>query len=139
MGSIAYVRGTHAQAAAEAEVVRQGFPDDLLARGNVNFKENGAELALPLLIAVVLSALAVFNLAGSQTVRVGTWVFQSILVLAGGFVTGQQLFAVRFVRSAFAKSGDDELARVDVDALMGAATARFLLGSGLWSPFGSGW
>ena len=125
MAWIAYLRGPSSQTAAETEVLRQGFSKDLLVRGNVNLKESRAELAVPLLIAVALAALALLNIAGSHTGRTATWVFQSILLLVGGFVTGQQVFAVRFVRSAFAKSGDADLTRVDVDALIVAATLAF--------------
>ena len=125
MGWIAHVRGSSAQAAAETEAMRQGFSKDLLVRGKVNFKESRAELSLPLLIAVVLTALALLNVAGSNAGRVATWAFHSILLLAGGLVTGQQVFAVRFVGSAFSKSGDADLARVDVDALIDAATGAF--------------
>jgi hypothetical protein len=125
LGSIAYVRGSEAQVAAEAEVLRQGHSSDLLARGSVNFKETSTELALPVIIAAVLAALAMLNLAGSQSGRVATWVLQSIIVLAGGFVTAQQVFAVRFVRSAFEKSGDEALASLDVAGLMKAATSVF--------------
>jgi hypothetical protein len=48
MAFVAYFFGSQAQAAAEAEVIRQGLPVELLARGRVNFRERGVELALPL-------------------------------------------------------------------------------------------
>jgi hypothetical protein len=69
--------------------------------------------------------LATLNLIGSGIGRPATWVFQSMLLIAGGFITAGQVFALHFVRSAFEKSGDEALARVDVKALMDAATRAF--------------
>lgn len=97
MALLAYRYGSDAQAAAEAEVARQGDPPHLLDRARVNVRESGAELALPLGIALALAVLGTLNLAGSGTARVATWTFQPPLLVAGGFVTAGQVFAVRFV------------------------------------------
>ncbi len=56
--------GGDAQAAAEAEVERQAFPADLLARNKVHFDEGAVGLVLPVAIALCLAALAVLNLEG---------------------------------------------------------------------------
>ena len=125
MALVAYRFGSAAQEAAEAEVVRQGHSAELLIRGRVNFRETGAELALPLGIALVLIALGTLNLAGYDLARVTTWVFHAVLFVGGGYITGAQVFAVRFVQSVFKRSGDDALARVDVGGLMEAATSSF--------------
>jgi hypothetical protein len=125
MAFVAYRFGLAAQRAAEVEVVRQGHAAELLIRGRVKFRETGAGLALPLGIALVLAALATLNLAGNETARVTTWAFQSLLFVVGGYITAGQVFAVRFVESAFRKSGDEDLAQVDVKRLMEAATRAF--------------
>ena len=125
MAFVAYRSGSAAQAAAEAEVVRQGLPADLLERGRVNFRETGVGLLFPLAIALVLAVLASLNLAGNPGARVTTWVFQFLLFVLGGYITSRQVFAVRFIRSAFDKTGDEDLARVDVEKLIEKAMGVF--------------
>lgn len=125
IGYLAYKHGDEAQAAAEAEVVKQGHPLDLLERGRVNFRERGLEAVLPFLIAVALALLAVLNMAGSGLGRLSTWVVHSVLLVAGGFITAAQVFVVPFIESSFRKSGDAQLAGVDVRAWMDAATQAF--------------
>jgi len=49
-----------------------------------------------------------------------------IVFLLGGVVTVGQVFATRQVRSAFVRSGDEQLARVDVARVMAAAVGAFL-------------
>jgi hypothetical protein len=125
MTVLALRRGSDAQEAAEAEVVAQGLSHDLLVRGRVNFGEGAREALIPLAIAGVLAGLAGSNLAGIGAGRVLSWVVQPLLMLLGGIVTGGQVFATRQVRSAFAESGDAELARVDVAKVMAAAVSVF--------------
>jgi hypothetical protein len=91
----------------------------------MNFRERSIDLSLPFGIGLLLAVLAALNLAGSEIGRTGTLVFQPILLVAGGAVTAGQVFAVRFVRSSFRKSGDEALVRVDVEALISAATRAF--------------
>jgi hypothetical protein len=125
MSLVAYLYGSSAQRAAEDEVVRQGQPADALVRGRVNFEERGVELMLPLGIALLLSFLAAFNLSGVEVARITTWVVHLILCVGGGFVTAQQVFASRFIRSAFERSGDAVLPLIDVGAMIDSATGMF--------------
>ncbi|MDQ3895852.1 MAG: hypothetical protein M3326_01160 [Actinomycetota bacterium] len=117
--------GGEGQHAAEEAVTAQGLPGDLLARGRVNFRESTSEAGIPIAIAAVLVALAALNLASVNIGRVLSWAVQPILMLLGGFVTGSQVFAIRQLKSAFARSGDDELARIDVERTVAAAVAVF--------------
>jgi hypothetical protein len=117
--------GSRAQAAAEADVVRQGYRARLLVEARVRFVESTIELTLPLLIGAIVGTLGVLNLMGSAPSRTMTWVVQTVLLLAGGFITLQQVFASRFVRSAFLKSRDESLHRIDVDSFMREAAAAF--------------
>jgi hypothetical protein len=87
MPILVYRHGGDAQAAAEAEVARQGFPPDVLARNKVHFDEGAVGLVLPVAIALGLGALAVLNLDGNETGRILSWIFQPILLVAGGLVT----------------------------------------------------
>jgi hypothetical protein len=117
--------GAAGQRAAEAEVVRQGFPVALLARHRVRLEERGAELLLPVGIAGLLATLATLNLAASAVGPPATRILQPILLLAGGVVTAGQVFAVRFVAAAFRTSPDPDARAVDVRAVVDAGAAAF--------------
>jgi hypothetical protein len=94
-------------------------------RGRVNLTERGVDAALPVVIAILATALATLNLAGNGVGRTLTWVFQPIVLVAGGVVSAGQVFAGRYVRSAFVRTGDEELAGIDVGELMDAAVRAF--------------
>ena len=125
MPALAYRWGDTAQRAAETDLTRQGFAPEILAKYRIRFAERGVETLLPFGIALILAALAALNLDGTEAGRIASFVVQPILLLAGGFVTGSQLFAVRFVRSAFRKAGDAALDGIDVPAFMAAAQRAF--------------
>ncbi|MEV4219139.1 hypothetical protein [Nonomuraea sp. NPDC049725] len=115
--------GGRAQRAAEAEVARQGHAPDVLARHGIRFEERAPELALALGIAVVVTALAGLNLAG--TGRVLSWVLEPVIFLAVGFVTASQVFAVRYTEAAFARSADPAVREIDARAVIAAASGGF--------------
>ena len=127
MPFLAYRYGDEAQRAAEKDAAAQGFRPELLEEHGVRFRERGAELLLPLGIALVLVVLAVLNLAGSDIGRIATFVFQPLLLIGGGFVTAGQVFAVRFVEAGFRKSGEPELQRIEVRSVADAAVRAFPL------------
>jgi hypothetical protein len=131
MPSLAYRYGTRAQAAAEAEVARQGFPADVLARNHVNFGEGAVGLLLAVAIALGLVVLAVLNLAGSPAGRIGSWILQPLLLIAGGLILSRQVFTVRFLAAAFRKSSDATLAGINVRAFVDAATGAYPA----WFPY----
>jgi hypothetical protein len=123
--AVGYLRGARAQRAAEAEVVRQGFPAKVLAQHRVSFEESGVEILLPVVIALCLATLASLNLTGSEVGRILSWIFQSIVLVGGGIVMAGQVFTVRFLKSAFKKSGDATLQSIDVKAFVDAALGEF--------------
>jgi hypothetical protein len=131
MPTLAYRYGADAQAAAEAEVARQGFPSEVLARNNVNFGEGAAGLALAVAIALGLVALAALNLAGNPAGRIGSWILQPLLLVAGGLVESRQVFAARFLASTFKNSGDATLAAINVKAFVDAAAGAYPA----WFPY----
>ncbi|WP_283135832.1 hypothetical protein [Rhizohabitans arisaemae] len=122
---IAYRYGDAAQRAAEAELARQRFPAEILAKHGVKFRESALETLFPFGIAVCVTVLASLNLAGNEVGRIGSWILGPILLIGGGFITAGQVFAARAVESAFGKSGDPTLRDVDVRAMVGAAAAEF--------------
>jgi hypothetical protein len=127
-----YRYGANAKAAAEAEVTRQGFPAEVLAR-NVHFGEGAAGPALAVAIALGLAALAALNLAGTPAGRIGSWILQPLLLVAGGLIISRQVFTARFLGSAFKHSGDATLAAINVKAFVDAATGAYPPGSPTWS------
>jgi hypothetical protein len=131
MPTLAYLYGARAQAAAEAEVVRQGFPADVLARNNVNFGEGAVGLLLAVAIALGLVVLAVLNLAGNPAGRIGSWIVQPLLLIAGGLILSRQVFTARFLASAFRNSTDATLAGINVQAFVDAATGAYPA----WFPY----
>ena len=122
---IAYRYGANAQRAAEAAVVKQGFPAKVLVQHQVKFAERGVAALLPVGIALCLATLAALNLARSEAGRTFSWIFQPILLVAGSFITTGQVFPVRYIESAFKKSGDAMLHRINVRAFVEAASAAF--------------
>jgi hypothetical protein len=119
-----------AQAAAEAEVARQGFPAEVLARNNVHFGEGAAGLALA--DAIAWAWWPGGAQPGRERVgRIGSWIFQPLLLVAGGLVESRQVFTVRFLESAFRNSGDATVAGVNVKAFVDAAADAYPA----WFPY----
>jgi hypothetical protein len=131
MPTLAYLYGARAQAAAEAEVARQGVPAYVLARNHVNFGEGPVGLVLAVAIALGLVALAVLNLVGSPAGRIGSWILQPLLLIAGVLILSRQVFTARFLASAFKHSGDATLAGINVQAFVDAATGAYPA----WFPY----
>lgn len=108
------VYGAGAQAAAEAEAVRQGFPAGTLAAHGINFGGSVSELPLAIGIALVLATLALLNLAGKRLGRILSWIFQPILFVAGCLIVPGQVFTAQLLEVP-------ALPRLDVPALVDAA------------------
>jgi hypothetical protein len=125
MPTLAFLYGARAQAAAEAEVARQGFPADALARNHVNFGEGPVGLLLAVAIALGLAVLAVLNLDGNPAGRLGSWILQPLLFIAGALILSRQVFTARFLASAFRSSGDATLAGINVKAFVDAAAHAY--------------
>ncbi|WP_433513009.1 hypothetical protein ACQP2T_56785 [Nonomuraea sp. CA-143628] len=113
--------GAGAQAAAEAEVSRQGLPPAVLADHGISFGSNLADLPLALGIAVILVTLALLNLRGNRPGRLLSWVLQPILFVAGSVIVPSQVFTAQVLESSFKNSGDPVLERIDVPAMVDAA------------------
>ncbi|MEU6714458.1 hypothetical protein ABZ897_23570 [Nonomuraea sp. NPDC046802] len=118
---VAYVYGGRAQRAAEKEVVRQGFPADVLARHRIKMEESGRDMLFPFAIAVLFTVLGALNLGGSGAGRVLSWIFEVVLLVGGGFITASQVFVARYVEAAFRKSSDPSVRGLDGRAVVQAA------------------
>ncbi|MFE0150815.1 hypothetical protein ACFWY5_26940 [Nonomuraea sp. NPDC059007] len=73
------VYGADVQAAAEAELIRQGLSPSALAENNVHFDEGGYALLVPVGTAVV-AVLGALNLAGRRAGRILTLIAQPLFL-----------------------------------------------------------
>jgi len=119
--AVVFFYGAGAQAAAEAEVVRQGLPAAVLADHGISFGSNLADIPLALGIALVLTTLALLNLRGNRIGRTLSWILQPILFVAGCLIVPSQVFTAQALDSSVKNSGDPMLARIDVRAMVDAA------------------
>ncbi|MEV0643700.1 hypothetical protein AB0I28_00415 [Phytomonospora sp. NPDC050363] len=117
--------GPRAQAAAEAELTRQGIRPQVLGENKLRFDAGGHETAVPVTVAAIMAAVAALNLLDSSWAAPGTWLFQSLVLLGNLAILYSNITAVKSVEAAFAKRGDAELARVDVRAFLTAAENAF--------------
>ncbi|MEV4017747.1 hypothetical protein AB0J35_45385 [Nonomuraea angiospora] len=122
---LVHTHGERAQRAAEAVVTRQGLPAGVLARHGVKFAESVVELLFPLAICAALATLASLGLAGSGAGRTLSWIAAALLMTAGAFVTGSQVFAARYVEAAFKKSKEPGVRELDGGAVVRAAQEAF--------------
>lgn len=111
--------GAGAQAAAEAEMVRQGLAPGLLAERGIAFGSSAAELPPAITIVAVLATLAVLNLRGSRVGRIASWIFHPALLAAGAVIVPGQVFTAHYLTTALAE--DPILAGADLPALVAAA------------------
>ncbi|MFI6601755.1 hypothetical protein ACIBHX_36375 [Nonomuraea sp. NPDC050536] len=105
--------GAGAERAAEAEVVRQGFPAGILAENGVSF---GGSEGLAIVLALILVVLALLNLAGKRIGPILSWIFQPVLLVMGVVIIPSQLFTEKLLAQVPA------FARLDVHALVEAAS-----------------
>ncbi|MEV6334131.1 hypothetical protein AB0M12_05365 [Nocardia vinacea] len=119
------VYGDAVQRAAEAEVVHQGFPAEILAAHGIRFKERAWEFALANAIAVALTALAVLNFAGNRAGQILSWIAEPVVWIAAGSVTAGQVFAARYTVAAFARSKDTTARDLDAQAVITVASDAF--------------
>lgn len=117
--------GPTANAAAEAELARQGVPRTVLNENKLTIDASGHETAAPATVAAVMVLLAGLSLAGSSWGQVLTWVVQPLVLAGNGLIVYSQLTAAKSVQAAFRRKGDPMLARIDVPALLKAIERGF--------------
>ncbi|MET9608553.1 hypothetical protein ABZZ17_26465 [Streptomyces sp. NPDC006512] len=117
--------GAVAMGAAEAELRRQGVRPTVLTENGMRFDAGGHETWAPVGFAATMAAAAGANLLAASWAPVLTYVAQSLIVLVNCVILYSNLTAVPSVTAAFARKGDEELARVDVAALLKAAEDGF--------------
>lgn len=125
--SIPWVRaryGPRAQAAAEAELTRQGVRPQILTENKLRFDHGGHETVVPVTVALVMAACAALNLFDAPIATPANWIFQILVLLGNTAILYSNLTAVQGVQAVFAKKGG-ELADIDVKAFLTAAENAF--------------
>ena len=125
--SIPWVRaryGPRAQAAAEAELIRQGVRPQILTENKLRFDHGGHETIVPVTVALIMTACAALNLFGAPIATPANWILQTLVLLGNTAILYSNLTAVQGVQAAFAKKGG-ELADIDVKAFLTAAENAF--------------
>ncbi|MET7332453.1 hypothetical protein [Nonomuraea sp. NPDC005650] len=117
--------GREAGVAAERELERQGVPTRVLKENNLSFDASGHETIVPATVALIMTVLAVLNLAGNHWGQVLSWIFQPLVLVGNVLILYSQLTAATSVKKAFERKGDPMLQRVDVRALLKAAESAF--------------
>ncbi|WP_431896832.1 hypothetical protein [Nonomuraea sp. bgisy101] len=107
------VYGADVQAAAEAELVRQGLSPSLLAEDNLHFDEGGYALVLPGTSALIAVVLAWLNLAGRRAGRILTLIFQPLFLALDVFILTSQMSQTQYLQSILGE-GVDAQAILDV-------------------------
>jgi len=119
-----------AKANAEAELTRQGFPTTVLAENKLTFDASGHETIVPATVAALMITTAALNLTSTHWGQVLTWVFSSLILVGNALILWSQLTAVQSVEKAFHRKGDPMLQRINVKALLDAASSGFPT----WTP-----
>ncbi|MGW5438521.1 hypothetical protein [Nocardia asteroides] len=117
--------GKAAMATAQAELSRQGVRTTALHEHGMRFDASGHESTAPLSVAAIMLFAAGLNLAGSDLARPVNWVVLTLVFLGNCVIVYSNHTAQRSVTAAFARTGDAELARIDVPALLDRAEAGF--------------
>lgn len=117
------IYGADVQAAAEAELARQGLSPSVLAENNVHFDEGGYALVLPVSTAVIAAILAWLNLAGKRAGRILTLIVQPIFLALDVFILTSQAAKVEYLQAIL---GDGANAQAVLDASSGVYPAWLL-------------
>lgn len=107
------VYGADVQAAAEAELVRQGLSPSILAANNLHFDEGGYALVVPVTTALIGAILAWLNLAGRRAGRNLTLIVQPLFLALDVFILISQSSKAQYLQSIL---GDGANAQAVLDA-----------------------
>jgi hypothetical protein len=119
------VYGGEVQAAAAAEVARQGQSPDVLAANGLSFDEAGSALWAPAAIAALVAAIGVIALLGRRIGRLLSWIVLPV-VLAGNFlIIASNAAVTQAVQGLLDDSGDAALQSLDAQALVDAAYSAY--------------
>ncbi|GLZ81339.1 hypothetical protein Afil01_61460 [Actinorhabdospora filicis] len=119
------VFGGDVQAAARAEVARQGQDPAVLAEHGLAFGETGKALIVPVAVAALLTLTGSLTLAAKRAGRVLAWIVLPLVALGNIAIMASNAAVVETLGKVFADSGDARLAALDARGLVDAAFAAY--------------
>jgi hypothetical protein len=122
---IGLVYGADVQAAAEAEVARQGQDPTVLAANGLAFDEHGVAVWAPLAIAAALAALGAFILAGKRLARILSFIALPVVLAGNALIMAGNATAAAKVQALFDSSGDAAVHSLDAAAILDVAYAAY--------------
>lgn len=122
---IGLVYGADIQAAAEAEIARQGQDPALLAANGLAFDEHGVALWAPFAIAAAIALLGAFILAGKRLARVLSFIALPLVLAGNALIMASNATAAAKVQSLFDASGDAAVRSLDAAAILDTAFAAY--------------
>jgi hypothetical protein len=122
---VGLVYGGDVQAAAEAEVARQGQDPKLLAAQGLAFDEHGVAIWAPFAIAAAVALLGVSVLAGKWIARPLSFIALPLVLAGNALIMASNATAAAKVQALFDASGDAAVRSLDAAGIMDAAFAAY--------------
>jgi len=122
---IGLIYGADIQAAAEAEIARQGGEPGALAVAGLRFDEHGLAIWAPFAIAAAIGLLGGFILAGRRAARVLSWIVLPLVLAGNALIMASNATAAEKIQSLFDASGEAGLRGIDAAAFLKAAYAAY--------------
>jgi hypothetical protein len=122
---IGLIYGADIQAAAEAEVARQGQDPALLAANGLRFDERGIAIGAPFAIAAVIALLGALVLVGNRVGRVLSFIALPLVLAGNALIMAGNAAAATKVQALFDASDDAAVRSLDAAALLDAAFAAY--------------
>jgi hypothetical protein len=123
--AIGLLYGADVQAAAEAEVARQGQDPNLLAANGLAFDEHGVAIWAPFAIAAAIAALGAMALAGNRIGRVLSFAALPLVFAGNALIMASNATAAAKVQALFDASDDAAVRSLDAAAILDAAFAAY--------------
>jgi hypothetical protein len=122
---IGLLYGADVQAAAEAEVARQGQDPNLLAANGLAFDEHGLAIWVPFAIAAAIASLGMIVLAGKRIGRVLSFIALPLVLAGNALIMASNATATAKVQAIFDASDDAAVRSLDAAAILDAAFAAY--------------
>lgn len=122
---IGLIYGVDVQAAAEAEVARQGQDPNLLVTNGLRFDERGVAIGAPFAIAAAVALLGVLALAGNRIGRVLSFIALPLVLAGNALIMASNATAAAKVQALFDASDDAAVRSLDAAAILDAAFSAY--------------
>ncbi|THV41465.1 hypothetical protein [Glycomyces buryatensis] len=122
---IGLLYGADVQAAAEAEVIRQGASPGALADVGLSFDEHGIAIWAPFGIAAFVAVTGALTLARCRIGRILSWIVLPLVLIGNVLIMASNAAAAETVQAVFDSSEDAAVRGLDAAALLEAASAAY--------------